>query len=130
VAAAQISAQSDSGDQMRELRGQVMKKLTVIFGAMLLSTCLVYGASVPRDENSIAVAIDACVKGNQADDINQRLTLGAIREYCTCYSRVIFSLVNDQEYTALLGGNQTPSLREKADQTSTLCLKKLLNDHR
>jgi hypothetical protein len=105
-----------------------MKKL-VIFSAMLLGTCSVYAASVPRDENSIAVAIDTCVKTNEADDVNQRLAPGAVREYCTCYIGVIISLSTDQEYTALLSGNQTPSFREKVDQAQGLCLKKLLNDH-
>ena len=71
-----------------------MKKL-VIFSAMLLGTCPVYAASVPRDENSMAAAIDTCVKTNEADDVNQRLAPGAAREYCTCYSKVIFGLVND-----------------------------------
>jgi hypothetical protein len=106
-----------------------MKRLLTI-SATLLTISPVYAASVPRDENSIAIAIDSCVKGNETEDVNQRLAPGAIREYCTCYSRMIVTLVNDQEYTALLSGNQTPSFREKADQSMTLCLKKLLNDHR
>ena len=106
-----------------------LQKELLIISAILLSTTFVHAASVPRDENSIAIAIDACVKNNEADDVNQRLAPGAAREYCTCYSRVIVTLVNDQEYTALLSGNQTPSFREKVDQASNLCLKKLLTDH-
>ena len=54
-----------------------MTKLLII-GATLLGTFPAYPASVPRDENSIAAAIDACVESNQADDINQRLILGSI----------------------------------------------------
>jgi hypothetical protein len=88
-----------------------------------------YAASIPKDENSIAKSIDACVARTQTEDVKTRLAPAAAREFCNCYSRMIVMFVTDEEYTALLTGTELPSFLAKYNQVSETCLQRLLNNH-